>query len=866
MKKTLTKVLWLGFILSFKTLITVGQQPNEKPVILTSVLKFSGTDKFVPDHSVATPNFIGRPYAFNSTGVDNGAGATYSISANSVRIVSAPSPLAVTTLTINLNYDPDATFTAAGLTAADIIDMKAANTYAALQFTNSYSDPINVNIRVTAVAGTGTLGGSNTTLFSTAFATMVSATAADATTGDDATATGSGGSIPSTLTDPVGGTHNWWVSKAQRKALGLAVDDVTTDGTYTFGGGFSYTYDPNNRAVAGKMDYIGVSMHEFSEIMGRIPGLGGTISGSPAYLQFDLFHYTAASTRDLTNGAGRSFSINNGTTLLKAFNFPNGDGSDPQDWASGSNDCFNAFSSSGVLNALSTVDYRNMDVIGYNFVCTAPTISCPSGITVNNTTGLCGANVSYPPATATGIPAPTIAYSKASGSFFSVGTTTVTATATNSCGTASCTFTVRVNDTENPSITCPGNISVNNDAGVCGAIVTYTAPVGMDNCASSTLQTGGLASGATFPVGTTTNTFEVTDASNNKATCSFTVTVTDNEPPVITALPVFSCYEANNFGCNINLGASATDNCSVLSLISDAPACFPVGTTTVTWTATDVNGNVSTKTQAVTRNPEINVSICAGITRTIYIGTVLGVGPFGPQSINLSSTATGGTPGYTYSWSPATGLNNPNIANPVASPTVTTIYVLTVTDSKGCARSLGITINVLPLSAAVCAQHGNNVKFNVCHIPPNNPSNQHNICISSHALPAHLNPGTIGHNNCTLGPCGQQLCFSTSSTTQAIVSAPAKVNEVMMADVSDGFKVIAYPNPSAGDFRIQVTSNSDEPVTVRILDITGVMRSVSLMNAKTNIIKVGADLPGGTYTAEVIQGTKRQMIKLVKLK
>lgn len=863
MKKALTKVLGVVFVLSFKTLFCVAQDPNETPVMVNSVLLVSGQEN---NHPVISQKITVSPKT--SVSIPAERGETYSISASGVHVGSAPSILAVSTLTINLNYASDATFTAAGLTAQDIIDMKAANVYAAQQFTNNYTDPINVNIDITAVPGTGTLGGSSTPIFFTPFGTIVSATASDATTPDDATATGAGGSISSTLTDPISGTHNWLVSKAQRKALSIVADDLTRDGTYTFGGGFSYTYDPNNRAVAGKFDYIGVSMHEFSEIMGRIPGLGGTIGGNPGYLQFDLFHYTGAGTRGLTNGSGRSFSINNGTTLLKAFNFPNGDGSDPQDWASGTNDCFNAFSSSGVLNALSAVDKRNMDVIGYNFVpfCTPPTITCPANITVNNTPGLCGANVTYPPATATGDPAPTITYSKASGTFFTVGTTTVTATATNSCGTVSCTFTVRVIDNQPPSITCPANISVNNDAGVCGARVTYTPPVGTDNCTSTTVQTAGLASGSIFPLGITTNTYRVTDASGNFATCSFTVTVIDNEPPVITAPSVFSCFEAGNFGCSINLGASATDNCGVLSLTSDAPACFPVGTTTVTWTATDVNGNVSTKTQTVTRNPEINVSICAAITRTIYIGTYAGVGPFGPQSINLSSTASGGIPGYTYSWSPATGLNNPNIANPVASPTVTTTYVLTVTDSKGCTRSLSITINVLPLSAAVCAQNGNSVKFNVCHIPPGNPSNANNICISSNALPAHLNPGTNGHNNCTLGPCGQQLCFSTSPTTQAIVSAPAKVNEVMMADAADGFKVIAYPNPSAGDFRIQVNSNSDEPITIRILDITGVTRSVSLKNATTNIIKVGANLPSGTYTAEVIQGTKRQMIKLVKLK
>jgi hypothetical protein len=61
-------------------------------------------------------------------------------------------------LTINLTYDPDSTFTAAGLSAADIANMKAAASYAASQLANNFTDSVNVNIRVTAVSGTKTLG------------------------------------------------------------------------------------------------------------------------------------------------------------------------------------------------------------------------------------------------------------------------------------------------------------------------------------------------------------------------------------------------------------------------------------------------------------------------------------------------------------------------------------------------------------------------------------------------------------------------------------------------------------------------------------------------------------------------------------
>ena len=275
-------------------------------------------------------------------------------------------------LTINLTYDPDSTFTGAGLSAADIVNMKAAASYAASQFTDNFTDSVNVNIKVTAVSGRMTLGSSNTSLVSvSSYAALRGAVSTDSTTADDATVLSAGGSLPST--DPIGSAHMYLVTRAEAKALRLRADDFTIDGTFTFGGGFSYTYDPANRAVSGKMDFIGVAMHEFSEIMGRIPLMGENLSGSPDYMLMDLFHYTGAGVRGLNNGAGRFFSINNGTTLLKAFNFPNGNGSDPQDWASGTNDCFNAFASSSVKNDLTPVDLRVMDVIGYDFASGSPT-------------------------------------------------------------------------------------------------------------------------------------------------------------------------------------------------------------------------------------------------------------------------------------------------------------------------------------------------------------------------------------------------------------------------------------------------------------------------------------------------------------
>jgi hypothetical protein len=154
--------------------------------------------------------------------------------------------------------------------------------------------------------------------------------------------------------------------------------------------------------------------------------------------------------------------------------------------------------------------------------CAACMIQCPANITQPNDTNQCGAVVTFSPTT-TGT-CGNVMCSPASGSFFPVGTTTVTCSTTAG---PSCMFTVTVNDTQNPTLgTCPAPITVRtatlNDA--C-KVVTFTPPTASDNCPGVTVACS-PPSGSCFAVGTTTVTCKATDAAGNMSpSCSFTVSV-----------------------------------------------------------------------------------------------------------------------------------------------------------------------------------------------------------------------------------------------------------------------------------------------------------------------------------------------------
>ena len=214
-----------------------------------------------------------------------------------------------------------------------------------------------------------TLGESQGNGYFVTYAQMVHALAATASSADDIM------SVLNLPSDPTGGTKIF-LSDAQAKALGFGSDPHfidPEDGFVALTNSHTLTYDPNNRAVSGAYDAIGILEHEITEVLGRTGGLGReTFNGTAFYTPLDMFRYSAPGAHSFSY-TGASFSVD-GNNLLYTFNDPN-NGGDIGDWASGlAGDSFGS-GYLGLASLVSSTDTRVMDLLGYKL---STTTSAPS--------------------------------------------------------------------------------------------------------------------------------------------------------------------------------------------------------------------------------------------------------------------------------------------------------------------------------------------------------------------------------------------------------------------------------------------------------------------------------------------------------
>ncbi len=246
----------------------------------------------------------------------------------------------------------------------------------------------------------------------------------------------------------------------------------------------------------------------------------------------------------------------------------------------------------------------NIDIGAFEMQASPPMIACPSDVSTNTDFNQCSAIETFTPS-ANGFPEPAVSCVPPSGTAFSVGTNTVTCSASNSAGTATCSFTVNINDTEPPAISCPAPIAASTDLGQCSrSNVVYTVIL-TDNCPGATVVCA-PSSGSAFSTGVTQVSCLATDASGNINGCTFSVTINDTEPPAMNCpAPIVASTDPGQCSkTNVVYAVIPTDNCPGATVVC-APvsgSTFSKGVTTVSCLASDASGNTNGCTFSVTIN------------------------------------------------------------------------------------------------------------------------------------------------------------------------------------------------------------------------------------------------------------------------
>ncbi|XP_072025497.1 hyalin-like [Amphiura filiformis] len=183
-----------------------------------------------------------------------------------------------------------------------------------------------------------------------------------------------------------------------------------------------------------------------------------------------------------------------------------------------------------------------------------------------------------------------------SGSAFPIGRTIISYTSVDQSGnSANCSFSVIISDAEAPSFSsCPNNQSMNTDLGG-RTVVTWNATEAIDNSGEAPTATCNRESGSEFQIGHTKVSCTAYDGSGNNATCEFSITIFDTEPPEFNCPNQSQNTEPNKPFANVTWGdLHASDNSGEMPHITcnrESESQFNIGRTVVSCEAVDESGN-----------------------------------------------------------------------------------------------------------------------------------------------------------------------------------------------------------------------------------------------------------------------------------
>jgi len=420
-------------------------------------------------------------------------------------------------------------------------------------------------------------------------------------------------------------------------------------------------------------------------------------------------------------------------------------------------------------------------------------------------------------------------------------------------------------DFTKPSITCPSQITVNCLPGKNYAIVNYSSPVVSDVCGNrlTYFLTGGVLSGGRFPVGTTVNNYKVVDESGNYQTCSFYVTVTDNDPPQFMNCPVDSELQvyADENGTAVLPDYTelifAYDNNSGSQFKSKVQ--LPIAGTiidTVTEVTVEFTDYADNASQC-----SFNVSLLDSLSPVIE-------NP-GDQIVELGEDCYAALPDYTAAIQTSDNCDTdlqlvqyPPSGTIIIEPIMVTVaasddsgnreessFEVTMEDNTDplitCPGNQLRTINNLDDTyLAECREFDPISVYDNCSYTLTNDFNYSSTLEGAEFIagPSTRINWTITDKAGNTGTCGFDVTISQATG----------LKKLEVQDIS------VYPNPSAGLFTISV--NRD--YLIKIIDLNGLIISTQLLYSGNNQIDISS-FPSGNYYVEFDDGNELFCVKIV---
>jgi hypothetical protein len=391
----------------------------------------------------------------------------------------------------------------------------------------------------------------------------------------------------------------------------------------------------------------------------------------------------------------------------------------------------------------------------------------------------------------------------------------------------STTFDLVCNNSGTPTIVCPAAITANTQ-GFCGANITLGTPSASDACgnpisAVTGVRSDGAALTAAYPKGVTTITWTAADASGTTISCTQTITVIDNEVPVITCPTLASNDRNTDPGvCSYTIvgtefDAQASDNCSATLTYeltgattgnggsTVAGVVLNKGTTTITWTATDGTN--------------------APVTCHFDI-TVIDNQP--PVFSEISATPN-------ILWSP--------------NHKMVDVYLdYTVTDNCGG--------SIVPEIFLVSSDEDEN------GLGDGNTEADWEV-VDAHHVRLRAERSGLGDGRVYTIKIRAQDDGGLAAYGTVTVSVP---HDQSSTAEETGLDVVYAPNPSSNSFILTVNStNTTDKVSITVSNSSGnlVYRNTNFAAGET--INFGSSFPKGTYYAEIKQAGKTKHVTLLKL-